>query len=477
MPKFNTIRARLTLWNSIVVLALALLSLLLTRQVMVVMFDNQIRELLQEEIVELELAVKQFYPDLDQIENEFARKILSHSRNRWFARLQDSAGNVVWQSERFPELAKASPAASATPFRFQRGPDAIACWHSVSVSRGRDFTIILGEPLDLMARDLATLTRVLLVSAFGVLIVAPLGGYLLARRSMQPVKGIVQAMRRMRPGSSGERLPLRNTGDELDQISTEINSYLDQNARYLASQKEFIANAAHELRSPLTAIQTSAEVCLSKQRSADEYQDQLETVIEQSQELRYLVNQLLELAETDSGLTINKRDFDFSQLLHRSLSVFEGVADERPVTFEIDAAPSLNCQGDPEKLVQVLNNLLDNAIKFSRPGSKILIRAATVQDTIVLQIVNETELAGSLDAERVFDRFYQGSPHRNRSAPQGNGLGLSICKSTIELHGGTIRATAEASGGKAKSGGLAAETGRFEVVVEFPRFSASPPAT
>ncbi|QEG21060.1 Sensor kinase CusS [Mariniblastus fucicola] len=440
------------MWNSLVVIALTLLSLFVARQAMVYTLEYETKDLLEGEIVELELATKQFHPDMRLVEEEFSRKILSHSRNEWFAGLFDDTGKLIWKSELFPDSFESDqatlnpsdqPHAANEKFAFRQADNAIACWHSFQLDSGDVFTIVLGEPTDFIGRDLWSLTKVLLWIGLAVVVIAPVGGYLLARSSLLPVQEIVETTRKLEPSRLEARLPIRGSGDELDQISGEINSFLDLNARYLNSQREFIANAAHELRSPLTAIQTSAEVCLAKPRTADDYREQLETVSEQCQFLRHLVNQLLELAESDARLKVNKVDFDFSDLVQKSVSIFEGVAEEKGIQLSINVPVAISCSGDPQKLIQVLNNLLDNAIKFSPPEGTVSVNLSSRDHEIDFRISNEGPGVDSLLLERIFDRFYQTDPARTHEQT-GNGLGLSISKAIIELHEGRIRA--ESSG-------------------------------
>lgn len=456
MKRLNTIRFQLTIWNSIVVIVVTLLSLFLARQAMVYTLEYETRELLKEEITEMELAVKKLYPNKQQIADEFDRKILSHARNRWFAQLVESPGQVVWESKAFPESFDEDQPDKIGAFTFRQHDDSIACWHSLKVESGASFTIILGEPIDFISRDLWSLTKVLLWIGFAVTVIAPVGGYLLARKSMMPVQEIVETTQKLSPSKLDERLPIRGTGDELDQISDEINSFLDSNKKYLTSQREFIANAAHELRSPLTAIQTSAEVCLSKDRSVDEYRDQLETVSEQCQFLRHLVNQLLELAETDAGFKINKTELDLAELVVTSIAIFQGVAEEKQLQIHDNLDPNCLINGDRDKIRQVVNNLLDNAIKYASTDTTIYVELTCDSDDASLRITNQCDRPLADETlNRLFDRFYQAKQSRNRDESPGNGLGLSICRSIVEAHKGSIDAM---------------QSGReFSVQVEIPR--------
>jgi signal transduction histidine kinase len=436
------LRFRLTLWNTVVVLIASLLAIFAMREAMRLTIENEARALLREEATELELAIKQLHPDQAQIDAEFERKVLGHSHHEWFAALYDDGDNVIWQSKDFDSEFAASLASPGPDDEFvvYRTSDQLVIRRLLKLPDGSRRTVFIGEPTRFMRRDVWQLTKVMLVIGAGLLVMAPAGGYLLAQRATRPVREIIATTRALDPAHLDSRLAIRGTGDELDQISAEINSFVDQISRYINSQREFIANAAHELRSPLTAIQTSSEVCLSKTRTPKEYQDQLETVSEQCQFLRRLVNQLLELAESDAGGKVRKLDFDFSELLQKSLAIFSGVAEEKGIRLITCIPPRIRCVGDPNKLIQVLNNLIDNAIKFTPSGGTIDIELAQRDGQPCFRISDDGPGVPEDQLERIFERFFQVDPSRN----SGNGLGLSICKAIIQQHDGTIRASSQA---------------------------------
>ena len=135
-----------------------------------------------------------------------------------------------------------------------------------------------------------------------------------------------------------ERLPIRGTRDELDQLSLTINHFLDLLRDYLERNREFVANAAHELRSPLAAVQSSVEVTLNSDRSVEEYQDLLCEIADQCGQLRVLVNQLLLLAENDAARSPlrNASRCDFDHLVEKSVEMFRGAAEERGIDLVAD---------------------------------------------------------------------------------------------------------------------------------------------
>ena len=160
--------------------------------------------------------------------------------------------------------------------------------------------IRVGTSLSLIDDDLNRIDRLVLISAAVVFVAAPLLGYWLAGRMTGYLAEVIHTAARLHPDQLQERLPLRGTDDELDQLAKTINLLLDRIARHLQERRDFLANAAHELRTPLAAIRSSAEVALGGDRSAEEYEELLGEIIEEGIALEALVNQLLLLSETEA---------------------------------------------------------------------------------------------------------------------------------------------------------------------------------
>lgn len=156
-------------------------------------------------------------------------------------------------------------------------------------------------------------------------------------------------------------------------------------------------------------------------------------------QLRHLVNQLLELSETEMGQTpAVARPFSLSDLIRKSADVFSGIAEEMNVKLVCDVQPVVLFAGDENRIRQVVNNLIDNALKFTPTGGQVTISLKQDQSRIVLTVTDNG--CGISDGEKpkVFDRFYQVDSSRERDPRRGNGLGLSICKAVVELYHGTI---------------------------------------
>jgi signal transduction histidine kinase len=304
-------------------------------------------------------------------------------------------------------------------------------------------TIRVGSTLQFVQEDVAKLSQMSIWVAIAILPLASWGGWWLAGRATKPIAEIGNTAARLRPSRLDERLPIRRTGDELDQLSGTINDLLDRIAAYLAQNREFIANAAHELRSPLAAIQSSVEVTLNADRRVSEYQELLYEIVEECSGLTGLVNQLLMLAESDGPALASYDPVRLDRVINKSLDMFRGVADERNIELQASRLDPVTVRGDATGLWQVVNNLVDNALKFSKPGGQVSVEVREDRQRGLAVIrVNDTGCGiAAEDLPHVFERFYQGDKSRTREcAVRGNGLGLSICQAILDAHGGTISA-------------------------------------
>lgn len=301
--------------------------------------------------------------------------------------------------------------------------------------------IRIGTSLAFVTRDIDALTRTMAPVLMVLLALAPLSGYLLANIATQPVRAIIASTRALRPESIEQRLPVRGADDELDQLSIEINSFLDQLSQQVQRDRDFVANAAHELRSPLTVMMASLDVALSKQRTPEEQEDLLVSQREWCRRLSALVHQLLLLAESDAGLLQRYRTpVRWDHLVTDAVGLFGPLAEENGVVVSVTVASPVWVLAETGRLRQVITNLLDNAVKFTPSGGQISVELLIGPAGHAQCAVRNTG-AGLLPGEedRIFDRFYrgkivEGEPQRTT----GTGLGLSICRAIVEAYGGQI---------------------------------------
>ncbi len=433
----RSLRFRLMVWNTVVVLLMVIPTLALVaaglRRTVVHEFDS----VLEEDLQEVRLAFKQFYPEWQRLHWFLERKALGHAHSHWFIRLIGTDGEVKFASAHAPDMDQARAIAPRTwevdniTYRLTEG--------SLDLTGVPPLQLQIGASLSVVEDGIALLTRTLVLAGALILVLAPLGSFWLAGRAIAPIAEISQRTAQLRPTHLDERLPLRQTGDELDQLSQTINGLLDRLASFVQEKRDFLANAAHELRSPLAAIGSSVEVALNSERSSQEYVALLEDVMEECGNLGVLVNQLLLLTEGDKGPDNgSERVTALDRVVQRAVSMFEGVAEADGLELCLQRLDPATVPGDPHHLQQVINNLLDNAIKFTpAPGTvRVEVRRDPEQNCVLLEVSDTGMGISAEEVPRIFERFYRGDHSRQRQgARRGSGLGLSICQAIVQsLH-------------------------------------------
>jgi signal transduction histidine kinase len=442
---WRSLRFRLTAWNATVVLLAVVIALLGVREGLRLTLIDELDLSLLDDTTELGLAVEELYPNLDQAYGEMERKIIGHKDRDLFVQFLDPTGKTLFASRNAPaHLDQLRRAGNSTPAVLSIDEYRLA-ERRLFKSGMPEFTLRVGSSLVPLNDDVAKLTDLMIVAVLVVLAVAPLGGYWLAGRATHPLARIIATTARLRPSHMEERLPIRGTDDELDRLSTTINRFLDLIGDYLHRNREFVANAAHELRSPLAAIQSSVEVTLHSERSIQEYQELLDDIVAQCGQLGGLVNQLLLLAETDiAGLQIQRRPVPIDRLIVRSVEMFRGATEERGIQLSATCPNGLVIEADGDRLRQVINNLIDNSLKFTDRGGQVQITVERdeLRRQAVLVVADTGAGIAAEDLPHVFERFYRGDKSRDRgTTSHGNGLGLSICQAIVSAHEGSIAVT------------------------------------
>ncbi len=440
----RSLRFRLMVWNAIVVIVTACVTLIALREGVRITLMRELDQLLNEDLREIEIALHA-HEDKATLHEQLNRKDSGHAQHKWFAELIRDDGSTEYESMHAPpndvwKQAGEVLAHTDGEWRLRSKVLPIA-----------GLTIRVGASQSLMKADIARLDRFVAFCACGVLIVAPLCGYWLAGRAIRPLAQIITTTARLRPSHLDERLQIRGTGDELDRLSGTLNRLLDRIGSYLQERRDFLANSAHELRTPLAAIRSSIEVALAGGRTSEEYEELLTEIIEESGSLELLVNQLLLLSETETErLKVIKQRVQFDELVEKAMDMFGGVAEFRDIKLACPGLPSAVVQGNQQHLRQVIYNLLDNALKFTPSGGRVTVQLQVdVPQAAIAFSVSDTG-PGILedDLPHVFARFFQG--RRPRTGPpekRGTGLGLSICQAIIHAHDGTIEVDSQVGRG------------------------------
>lgn len=449
---WGSLRVRLTLLNSAAVLLAMLILLFAVRVGVRSALFNETEQTLLGEVREMAMSLEEYYPksgsfvaSRDLLVAELRRKAESHRDRSWFLQLLENnqnGTNTVWASDNCPEEILTEPIDEAETEKVKRAAKHRWARRFIDTIGGQKLYVRIGMPDAVIEKDVDNLTWFLLPIGIGFTLLTPLAGYWLALRATQPIAGILKTAGKLKPTKLGDRLLTRGTNDELDQLSATINRLLDQVARHVERQQQFVADAAHELRGPLAAMQNTLEVATANNRSLDSYQGTIEEALGETRHLTKLTNDLLLLAEVGNSLgSVFNEACDLGDVARQTAAMFGGTAEERSIELTIQTSGEATVRGDERQLRQVISNLVDNALRFTPDGGRIdlSVESDRAAHEAIVTVADSGRGVEPEHLDRVFDRFFQADAARDRSdIKRGGGLGLSICRSIIERHGGRI---------------------------------------
>jgi two-component system sensor histidine kinase BaeS len=286
--------------------------------------------------------------------------------------------------------------------------------------------------------------QALLFSTLGAALIALLLGLVLARAIGRPLRELTTAIRSMSRGNLRQKVAVRSH-DELGELTLAFNQMSDDVERATALRRQMTADIAHELRTPLTVISGYLESL--RDGILPPTQERLDTLYEESQHLARLVEDLRTLSLADAGeLSLHRQPTAPRDLLDRLAQVYHPQAVQQEVQIGIEVEHDLpEIEIDPDRMQQVLSNLVSNALRYTPSGGQIALLARRA-DSAHLQLIVRDSGAGiaAQDLPRVFERFYRGDPSRQEEG--ASGLGLAIARSIVELHGGTISVASAGAG-------------------------------
>ena len=312
---------------------------------------------------------------------------------------------------------------------------------------GGDFLIEVGSPLAPIGLFLKHLLVAFLIVFPIVVAVSIGGGFFLVRQALGPVERITTSAEAITFHNLSQRLPATNTGDELERLSLALNRMIARLDQSFQHTRRFSADASHELRTPLTIIRGELEDLVRNQDLPKEVSDSLGNILEEAAHLNRIVEGLLAVAKIDAGDAAQEwTPIDLSELASGTAEQMCLLGEDKGVSIQCDASSPVMVQGDRGRLKQVIVNLLDNAIKFTPAGGKIEIRIRARSGVALIEVQDSGVGIPAELIHRVFDRFFRVDEARSREAG-GAGIGLSIVKSIVSAHGGTVRAESGPAGG------------------------------
>jgi heavy metal sensor kinase len=367
-------------------------------------------------------------------------KLYSPEASERFIRITRADGQLVYVSgptkdEHFdPVLVPAAPPATAArKVHLPAGVLLIAAITAV----GTDGTHYLVEVGASGAGTAATLTRVLLMLAAGLSIavcVAVAGGFVLVRRSLDPVARMAAKAEAITQHNLSERLPAVKSGDEIERLAVSLNLMISRLQTAIDGSKQFVADASHELRTPLTVMRGELEGLAQDWQLPLHVREALGSVLEEVVRLAGIVEGLFALSRLDAGEAHAPwQRFDLGELAATTAGQMSLLAEDKDVSVTCESTPGVNVAGDRARLKQVIVNLLDNAIKYTPAGGHVSLSVKRDRDFAILEVADDGIGIPAEALPHVFKRFYRVDGSRSREQG-GAGLGLSIVESICTAH-------------------------------------------
>jgi heavy metal sensor kinase len=305
----------------------------------------------------------------------------------------------------------------------------------------RRYVVMAGESLAIITAELDSLRRIIAWAVPVTLVLTGIGGWLLARKSLAPVMDMAARAERLGAEDLHGRLPVANPRDELGRLAQTFNGLIGRLATAFSQQRQFMADASHELRTPIATARTAASVTLQQpHRDETEYREALEIIEDQTRRLTRHVDDMLTLARADAGeYPVRKTTVDLDEVIDDVARASRVLSAARQVRIDVDAPADAACIADEELLRRLVRNLVDNAIRHARPGGVVRITLTSEASAYALSVEDDGEGIPPEAQRHVFERFYRADTARRRD-PQhrGAGLGLAIAKWIAEAHDGRL---------------------------------------
>jgi heavy metal sensor kinase len=276
-----------------------------------------------------------------------------------------------------------------------------------------------------------------------LLVLCVASGYWLVGRALEPIATTSAALAAIGPKMLSSRLDPPAAHDEVARLTAEINALLERLERASIAERRFASDAAHELRTPLTVLRTGLEVALARERPAQESRAALSSALAEVIAMCRMADDLLMLARLDREVSLERTAVDLVAIATEVAATVEPLAQERKIAFATRLAPSAIVNGNPVHLRRVLVNLLDNALKFAPEGGAVRLDIERNGSSVTMRVADNGPGIPTADLPLIFERFY-----RSKSARvEGSGLGLSLSKEVVRIHGGNIAVANRPGGG------------------------------
>jgi two-component system OmpR family sensor kinase len=318
-------------------------------------------------------------------------------------------------------------------------------------SHNAKYIVVAGSSLEPIDEELESLREILAYVVPIALMLAGIGGWFLARQGLSPVAAMVDRARKMSADNLSGRLPVANPRDELGRLAETFNELLSRLEASITTQRQFMADASHELRTPVTITRTAANVALQQlHREEPEYRETLAIIEQQATRLSRIVDDMFTLARADAGTyPVRQTPMYLDEVVDDVVKAARVLASIRDVSIEATTIPSAAFTGDEDLIRRLLVNLLDNAIRYTPTVSTVRVDLERAPGGYALSI-SDCGPGIPLDVQpHIFERFYRADAARTRpeNPDDGAGLGLALARWIAEAHGGHLRLAGSSQAG------------------------------
>jgi two-component system, OmpR family, sensor kinase len=470
---FSSVRSRLTVWYAAVLTcSLFLLSLVIyfiVKESVLARMDGGLIELSDSFLATLEAELKDA-PAAEGVPGAARQSMLEHQYPAHSFAVLTTGGDVIADSSDLPSAVaqtradlnpRLSPAilrgclaSLANPgksFRTFSGKHGGArCYARTFPAAGNSYNLVILASLHPESELLANIRIALGWLIPFTIVLASIGGYFLARKSLAPVADMTSRADHIGEFTIHQRLPIQNPHDELGRLAATFNRLLDRLDAAFERQRRFIADASHEFRTPLAILQGESEVALSNDnRSVAEYRESLGILHQEARRLSRVVDDMFTLSRADAGqYPVAPREFYLDELAGDCVQSLRSLAAARSISLRVNSDHELPIVADESLIRRMLLNLFDNAIKYTPTGGVVTIATCSASDQVEISVANDGPGIPIEMQPRIFERFFRGDQARTRgSSDAGAGLGLSIAKWIAEAHHGSLKLTRSDSTG------------------------------
>ena len=437
----GTLAFRLTAWYALIFTLSSLLALsIFYYKISVITLENSDRELMGE--IE-EFTTIMADGGVDQVKKYMAVEVDSEEEDVFFRLLSENGRVLAFEGE--PSWNRIEPAENI--FNILQNnkkhvlstlalPDFRYKIRTIYGMIGPEMILQVGLSLEANEKYLGILRRLLLLLIFPLFLMSTVIGWLLAKNALKGVEEVTLTAIDITKGAYDKRVRVKKRLYEINRLAETFNSMLDRIQGLLKGMREITDNIAHDLRSPLARIRGIAEMTLVGKSSIPDYEEMAANTIEECDNLIDMINTMLDITETESGVVENNYEkIDFVKLIQDACELFSPLAAEKNIHLTKNFPDALEYEGDKRQLQRMVTNILENSIKYTELGGSVTVSVEADKKFIHIRFVDTGIGISEAGVPKIFDRFYRCDRSRSES---GIGLGLSLAMAIANSYGGDI---------------------------------------